>query len=222
MGRHSKAIEPTAQGAPLGRFLRELHAASGMTWRELGNASHMSHTTLSQGADGHLASRWETVEQWLQAFYRGVNVERAAGWGLEEALAHARALWLYCQECARLQKPPVDDVTGSSVAIPADGYVGSSPSPGGQQIVMEIREVRKQVSWSTPTSNGPKRTALAAVAGANQRAVSLENLHEARSAAEFLTAIEDARVAAGLAWADLVSALFERTHLEDRAALKAG
>jgi hypothetical protein len=202
VGRHSKEIEPTAEGAPLGSFLRRLQTASGMTWRQLGAASHTSHTTLSQGADGHLASRWDTVEQWLRAFYSAVRGRRVDGYNLEEALTYAHELWRYCHECARLGKPPIDDDTD----FPTPGH-----DPLGGTIVMEIREVDGSSPSSTGDTNAERtrRPVPAQPAAAVGRKVGLHNLHEARSAAEFLGAIEDARAAAGLPWTDLIGFLFE-------------
>jgi transcriptional regulator with XRE-family HTH domain len=225
MGRHSKEIEPTAQGAPLGRFLRKLQTASGMTWRELGAASHMSHTTLSQGADGHLASRWDTVELWLRAFYRGVTTQRVDGWGLEEALVHARTLWLYCQECARLGKPVDDDIEfPNSMQVPGNDSVEPAVQTSGQSIIMEIREadVPSLSAPAGPTAETATRAMLAQPAAVSGRKVGLQNLHEARSAAEFLAAIEDARAAAGLPWADLIGFLFESAPVQRPSRAMAG
>jgi hypothetical protein len=195
-----------------------------MTWRELGAASHMSYTTLSQGADGHLASRWETVEQWLRAFYRAVHGRRIDGWDLEEAVTYARALWRYCRECARLEKPPIDnDIDFPTLATPVRDSVGSGVDASGGSIIMEIREVHRSSPspGAAVAAEAARRAVPAQPEAVVGRTLGLHNLHEARSAAEFLEAIEDARAAAGLPWSDLIGFLFESAPFQRRSSAMA-
>lgn len=207
MGRHSKEIDPAAEGAPLGQFLRMLQTASGKTWRELGSAGHMSHTNFSQGADGHLARRWDTVETWLRTFYRAADVDHVAGWSLDGALAHAHRIWLRCHECVRLGIRPADRGGDPVPGAPAAGLGGT--------IVMDVHSPGAAIK---PPTEAATRRVISQFGGANLRRDSRPGLHEARSAAEFAAAIEQARATAGVAWADLMTALLQGVPARDRAA----
>jgi hypothetical protein len=116
-------------------------------------------------------------------------VQRVDGWGLEEALTHSRTLWRYCQECARLGKPPIDDDIDLAASIPTvpDDTIEPGVQGRGQSIIMEIRDV----DGSTPSAAASTTPEAATDAVFTQPAViggkvSLQNLHEARARLSFL------------------------------------
>lgn len=98
MGRHSKEIPADAPGRSLAEFMRQLRLEAGLTWREIADRCFVSHTTLSQNADGRLTPSWAPVHAWFTEFYRAMD-----HYGIEltmpreEATRQAHELWKACR-----------------------------------------------------------------------------------------------------------------------------
>jgi transcriptional regulator with XRE-family HTH domain len=98
VGRHSKDIQDDAPGRSLAEFMRQLRTEARLTWREIADKCYISHTTLSQNADGRLTPTWAPIRDWFNEFYRAMDEHGIElSWSRVDATTQARKLWEACR-----------------------------------------------------------------------------------------------------------------------------
>jgi transcriptional regulator with XRE-family HTH domain len=102
VGRHEAHIDDDKAGRPVGEWLRQLRDEADLTWRQIAQVAYVSHTSLSQNADGRLTKNPGPMHAWIEALYVAVkHYDIEMSLSREDALEQTLKLW---RECHRHQR----------------------------------------------------------------------------------------------------------------------
>lgn len=215
MGRHSKEIPADAPGRSLAEFMRQLHREAGLTWREIADGCYVTHTTLSQNADGRLTPSWSPVHAWFLEFYRAMDHHGIAlHMRREEAMRQAHELWKACRNHQKaLRRIQIVSAPPASPTIPiryrqepdARGR-SATPRPNrGRVGLLQRSTVPMRPTIRMPGREGPM---------ADVKLCTPDSLYRVTCVPDIVASLNDALIAAGFD----ISQLFRRGRLAPRGA----
>jgi hypothetical protein len=183
--------------------MRHLHHQSGLTYREIADKSFVSHTNLSQNADGRLTRNFHPVKSWFNALYEAADAyDIDMTPSKDDALAQARSLWQACtdhQHHLRRPTPPAAPPPHppTNTAFPArEGEAVLRPRSGRPEPSRDVRHPRQ------PETRSRRRISQATIqmpgtAKDYTKRVTPSSLYEATSVSDLVASLNDMLIEAG-------------------------